>query len=91
MLLENQKQAVAQAWLDRCQAEAEYRGIKHECNVQCRGYFRKPTSLIWPFAAGVVLMSFNRTAPQAIKVSSLAISVAQLVARAAPLVRRWMP
>lgn len=90
MLLRNQKQAVAQAWLDRCQAEAEFRGIKQECNVQCRGYFSQPASLIWPFAAGVILTSFNRTAPQAIKASSLAISIAQLVARAAPLARKWI-
>ena len=90
MLLRNQKKAVAQAWLDRCLAEDEFRDIKQECNVQCRSYFSKPTSLIWPFAAGVILMHFNRTAPQAIKASSLALSIAQLVAKAAPLARRWL-
>lgn len=90
MLLRNQKQAVEQAWLERCLVEEELREIKHECNRQCRGYFSKPRSLVWPFAAGILLMQFNRTAPQAIKASSLALSIAQLVAKAAPLLRRWI-
>ena len=90
MLHGNQKQAVAKAWLERCLADEELRVIKHECNSQCRGYFSQPTSLIWPFAAGVLLTRFNRAAPQAIKASSLVLSIAQLVARAAPLARRWI-
>lgn len=90
MLLQKQKQAVAQAWLTRCHAEAEFRGVKHECNVQCRSYFSRPKSLVWPFAAGILLMQFNRAAPQAIKATSLALSAAQLAAKAAPLVRKWI-
>lgn len=90
MLLRDQKQAVAQAWLDRRHAEAELSSIKQVCKVQCRSYFSRPGSLIWPFAAGLILTCFNRTAPQAIKATSLAVSVAQLVARAAPLARRFI-
>jgi hypothetical protein len=90
MLLQNQKLAVTQAWLDRCNAAAEMRGTSLYCNMQCRGYFTRPASLIWPFAAGVVLMHFNRIAPQAIKATSLALSVARLAAKAAPLARKWI-
>lgn len=90
MLLQSQNRAVAQAWLDRCDAEAQYRGVTHACNVQCREYFSKPSSLIWPFAAGILLMRFNRAAPVAIKATSLALSVAQLVTKAVPLARQWI-
>lgn len=90
MLLQNQNQAVEQAWLHRCHAEAEFRAVKHECNLQCREYFSKPSSLIWPFAAGIVLMRCNRVAPQAINLASLALSVARLAAKAAPLARQWL-
>ncbi|ASJ73057.1 hypothetical protein [Granulosicoccus antarcticus] len=90
MLLKKQKQAVAQAWLDRCKKDADLRGLTHVCNAQCRDYFSHPLSLLWPFAAGVLLIRFKSVAPQLIKASSVGVSLVQLAAKAAPLARQWI-
>lgn len=89
MLLNHKKRAVQEAWLHRCEAEAEFMNSKYACRVECRRYFTRPSALVWPFAAGVLLVGIKRAAPEAIKTTGLLLSAARLVGKVAPLARKF--
>lgn len=90
MLLDKKKQAVEQAWAKRCIAQARLTRVAHECNAECHDYFTRPASLIWPFAAGMVLTRFKRSAPAALEMTSLALSAVKVASKASPLIRQFL-
>ena len=90
MLLDRKKSAVEQAWLQRCTAQARLNQVTHECNLECRQYFSRPASLLWPFAAGVLLTRFKRAAPATLEMTSLALSAFKVAGKASPLIKRFL-
>jgi len=90
MLLDAKKLAVEKAWLQRCEAQAKLRHVAHECDAECHEYFTKPTSLIWPFAAGILLTRFKRAAPATLELTSLALSAVKVVSKASPMIKQYL-
>jgi hypothetical protein len=88
MLLKQQRQAVELAWQRRCSAEAVHQAARIRCSRCWRQYFSKPVSLIWPFAAGMLLAGLRRAPARAVQVTSLVLSIANLTTRAIPVFRR---
>lgn len=90
MFLNKKKLAVEEAWTRQRLAQARLLPIAHECDVECHHYFTRPASLIWPFAAGVLLTRFKRSAPAALEATSVALSAIKLGGKAFVLIRRFL-
>lgn len=90
MLLKQKQKDVEIAWLRCCGARARFDTVKRRSNRWCRAYFTRPASLIWPFAAGILLSRSRRSVPVALETTSILLSFSKVLGKAIPIIKRYL-